>query len=155
MEGWWEDVKRFCRTAVGLPEGRASQPSYLYHFTSEREFVELLHEGDPVVVAFTISCPHARYLDKALEAAAAEWEGRVKFLRVECPKYPGFCITRQRKDYPFIEIFQSSQQAPTLDEQRSNIIKYSVKVMPYMYDPSPYGFREFFKRYNDNFSHLE
>ncbi|KAF3782550.1 hypothetical protein EJ110_NYTH19116 [Nymphaea thermarum] len=30
--------------------------------------------------------------------------------RVECPKYPGFCITRQRKDYPFIEIFHSPEQ---------------------------------------------
>ena len=30
--------------------------------------------------------------------------------QVECPKYPGFCITRQRKEYPFIEIFHSPEQ---------------------------------------------
>lgn len=29
-------------------------PSRVIHFTSEREFVNLLHEGFPVVVAFTI-----------------------------------------------------------------------------------------------------
>lgn len=29
-------------------------PSRVIHFTSEREFVQLLHEGHPVVVAFTI-----------------------------------------------------------------------------------------------------
>jgi hypothetical protein len=39
-------------STIGLPRNR--QPSFLYHFSSEREFVELLHEGDPVVVAFTI-----------------------------------------------------------------------------------------------------
>ena len=31
-------------------------------------------------------------------------------LQVECPKYPGFCITRQKKEYPFIEIFHSPIQ---------------------------------------------
>lgn len=30
--------------------------------------------------------------------------------QVECPKYPGFCITRQKKEYPFIEIFHSPEQ---------------------------------------------
>jgi len=34
----------------------------------------------------------------------------VVFFQVECPKYPGFCITRQRKEYPFIEIFHSPEQ---------------------------------------------
>ncbi|KAL0913373.1 hypothetical protein M5K25_016831 [Dendrobium thyrsiflorum] len=34
--------------------------------------------------------------------------------QVECPKYPGFCIARQRKDYPFIEIFHSPEEE-TLD----------------------------------------
>ncbi|KAL5979476.1 hypothetical protein ACLOJK_019380 [Asimina triloba] len=29
-------------------------PSRVIHFTSERQFVQLLHEGYPVVVAFTI-----------------------------------------------------------------------------------------------------
>lgn len=31
-------------------------------------------------------------------------------LQVECPKYPGFCITRQKKEYPFIEVFHSPEQ---------------------------------------------
>lgn len=31
-------------------------PSRVIHFTSERQFVQLLHEGSPVVVAFTIRC---------------------------------------------------------------------------------------------------
>ncbi|KAF9611142.1 hypothetical protein IFM89_027197 [Coptis chinensis] len=80
----------------------------------------------------------------------------------ECPKYPGFCITRQKKDYPFIEIFHSpehlhsncSANAGTLEaylnvvfEQVANqgriadpnITKYSVKVLPFNYDVSTYG----------------
>lgn len=34
----------------------------------------------------------------------------VGFFQVECPKYPGFCITRQKKEYPFIEVFHSPEQ---------------------------------------------
>lgn len=31
-------------------------------------------------------------------------------IQVECPKFPGFCITRQKNNYPFIEIFHSPEQ---------------------------------------------
>ncbi|XP_021815861.1 uncharacterized protein LOC110758339 [Prunus avium] len=123
-------------------------PSRIIHFTSEREFVQLLHEGYPVVVAFTLRCNLTKHLDSVLEEAAAEFHPHVKFMRVECPKYPGFCITRQRKEYPFIEIFHSPQQ--TLNQGRvadPNITKYAVKVIPFNYDTSAYGFREFFKRH--------
>ncbi|XP_048447975.1 uncharacterized protein LOC103950443 [Pyrus x bretschneideri] len=119
-------------------------PSRVIHFTSEREFVQLLHEGHPVVVAFTLRCNLTKHLDEVLEEAAAEFYPHVKFMRVECPKYPGFCITRQRKEYPFIEIFHSPQQGRVAD---ANITKYSVKVLPFNYDTSAYGFREFFKRH--------
>ncbi|KAI0500171.1 hypothetical protein KFK09_018380 [Dendrobium nobile] len=98
-------------------------PSRIIQFTSERQFVQLLHEGQPVVVAFTIN-------------------------QVECPKYPGFCIARQRKDYPFIEIFHSPEEAANQAKVAdANITKYSVKVLPFNYDISPYGFREFFKKH--------
>ncbi|KAJ0962523.1 hypothetical protein J5N97_027645 [Dioscorea zingiberensis] len=123
-------------------------PSRLIHFNSERQFVELLHGGHPVVVAFTIKCPYTKHLDRVLEEAAAEFYPQIKFMRVECPKYPGFCITRQRKEYPFIEVFhspeQSSNQGKVIDP---NITRYSVKVLPFNYDQSTYGFREFFKRH--------
>ncbi|ERN02646.1 hypothetical protein AMTR_s00085p00045440 [Amborella trichopoda] len=85
-------------------------PSRVLHFTSERQFVQLMHEGYPVVVAFTIKCNYSKHLDKVLEEAAAEFYPNIKFMRVECPKYPGFCISRQRQDYPFIEIFYSPEQ---------------------------------------------
>ncbi|CAM8990037.1 unnamed protein product [Rhodiola kirilowii] len=52
------------------------------HFTSERDFVQLLHEGRPVVVAFTIRSNYSRHLDKVLEEAAAEFYPHVKFMRV-------------------------------------------------------------------------
>ncbi|XP_020520834.1 uncharacterized protein LOC18430765 isoform X1 [Amborella trichopoda] len=123
-------------------------PSRVLHFTSERQFVQLMHEGYPVVVAFTIKCNYSKHLDKVLEEAAAEFYPNIKFMRVECPKYPGFCISRQRQDYPFIEIFYSPEQAA---DQRKivdpHITKYSVKVLPFNYDVSAYGFREFFKRH--------
>nr|XP_028947704.1 uncharacterized protein LOC108171052 isoform X2 [Malus domestica] len=121
-------------------------PSRVIHFTSEREFVQLLHEGHPVVVAFTLRCNLTKHLDGVLEEAAAEFYPHVKFMHVECPKYLGFCITRQRKEYPFIEIFHSPQQAQ--NEGRvsdANITKYSVKVLPFNYDTSAYGFRQIFK----------
>ncbi|KAL5077099.1 hypothetical protein RYX36_016083 [Vicia faba] len=123
-------------------------PSRVIHFTSEREFVNILHEGFPVVVAFTIRGNYTEHLDKVLEEAAAEFYPHVKFMRVECPKYPGFCISRQKKEYPFMEIFHSpthvANQGRVAD---SNITKYNVKVMPFNYDISVYGFREIFKRY--------
>ncbi|XP_004296483.1 PREDICTED: uncharacterized protein LOC101291811 [Fragaria vesca subsp. vesca] len=122
-------------------------PSRVIHFTSEREFVQLLHEGYPVVVAFTIRCNLTKHLDKVLEEAAAEFYPHVKFMRVECPKYPGFCITRQKKEYPFIEVFHSPEQASSQGKVADpNITKYSVKVLPYHNDTSAYGFREFFRR---------
>ncbi|KAE8705687.1 reticulon-like protein B12-like [Hibiscus syriacus] len=53
-----------------------------YPFTSEREFVQLLHQGLPVVVAFTIRGNYTKHLDKVLEEAAAEFYPNVKFMRV-------------------------------------------------------------------------
>ncbi|KAI5387432.1 uncharacterized protein LOC127107843 [Lathyrus oleraceus] len=123
-------------------------PSRVVHFTSEREFVNLLHEGFPVVVAFTIRGNYTEHLDKVLEEVASEFYPHVKFMRVECPKYPGFCISRQKKEYPFMEIFHSpthvANQGRVADP---NITKYNVKVMPFNYDISVYGLREIFKRY--------
>lgn len=70
------------------------------------------------------------------------------------PKYPGFCIARQRRDYPFVEIFHSPKPAQTQEgpvKDRS-ISRYSVNVAPYSYDMSAYGFREmFFRRHETAF----
>ncbi|KAL3533519.1 hypothetical protein ACH5RR_007040 [Cinchona calisaya] len=131
-----------CRYYTGYPKDLG--PSRVIHFTSEREFVQLLHQGYPVVVAFTIKCNLTKHLDKVLEEAAVKFYPHVKVMRVECPKYPGFCITRQKKEYPFIEIFHSPEQA--INKGRiadPNITKYSVQVLPFNYDVSTYGFREF------------
>ncbi|XP_040869766.1 uncharacterized protein [Glycine max] len=98
-------LRATCMHYTGYPKDLG--PSQVIHFTSEREFVNLLHEGFPVVVAFTIRGNYTRHLDKVLEESAAEFYPNVKFMRVECPKYPGFCITRQKKEYPFVEIFHS------------------------------------------------
>ncbi|CAA7019870.1 unnamed protein product [Microthlaspi erraticum] len=138
-------LRSTCKYYSGYPKDLG--PSRVIHFTSEREFVQLLHQGYPVVVAFTIKSNYTSHLDKMLEESAAEFYPNIKFMRVECPKYPGFCITRQKSEYPFIEIFHSPQQAGNEGKvQDPNITKYSVKVVPYNYDMSPYGFREFFKR---------
>ncbi|XP_043695647.1 uncharacterized protein LOC122646211 [Telopea speciosissima] len=147
-------ISRLCASSkyyIGYPKDFG--PSRVIHFTSEREFVQLLHEGRPMVVAFTLRCAYTKHLDKVLEEAAAEFYPHIKFMRVECPKYPGFCITRQRKDYPFIEIFYSPEQA--VNQGRvvdPSITKYSVKVLPFNYDASAYGFREFFKRHGIHLS---
>lgn len=45
-------VEIFWRYYSGYPKDLG--PSRVVHFTSEREFVHLLHEGYPMVVAFTI-----------------------------------------------------------------------------------------------------
>ncbi|WOL01992.1 hypothetical protein Cni_G10711 [Canna indica] len=123
-------------------------PSRVIHFTSERSFVQLLHEGAPVVVAFTIRCPYTKHLDDVLEEAAAKFYPHFKVVRVECTKHPGFCLTRQRKEYPFIEIFHSPEQAAIQGKSVDpNVKKYSVMVLPFNYDVSVYGFREFFKKH--------
>ncbi|MED6162611.1 hypothetical protein PIB30_072162 [Stylosanthes scabra] len=135
-----------CKYYTGYPKDLG--PSRVIHFTSEREFVKLLHEGYPMVVAFTIRGNYTRHLDKVLEEAAAEFYPHVKFMRVECPKYPGFCITRQKNEYPLIEMFHSPEQAANQGRVADpSITKYNVKVLPFNFDVSPYGFREFFKRH--------
>ncbi|KAL2533427.1 Thioredoxin superfamily protein [Abeliophyllum distichum] len=141
------NLRATCKYYTGYPKDLG--PSRVIPFSSEREFMELLHKGHPVVVAFTIKCNHTKHLDKVLEEAAAEFYPHVKFMRVECPKYPGFCITRQKKEYPFVEIFHSPEQAANQGKAvDQNITKYSVKVLPFNHDLSAYGFREFFKRYS-------
>ncbi|XP_027190183.1 uncharacterized protein [Cicer arietinum] len=118
-----------CKYYTGYPKDLG--PSRVIHFTSEREFVSLLHEGFPVVVAFTIRSNYTEHLDKVLEEAAAEFYPHVKFMRVECPKYPGFCISRQKTEYPFIEIFHSPSHAASQGRVADqNITKYNVKVLP-------------------------
>ncbi|KAG9129913.1 hypothetical protein Leryth_006998 [Lithospermum erythrorhizon] len=140
------NLRSSCKYYTGYPNDLG--PSRLIHFTSEREFVQLLHHGYPIVVAFTIRGNYTNHLDKVIEEAAAQFYPHVKFMRVECPKYPGFCITRQKKEYPFIEIFHSPEQAANQGKVADpNITKYSVKVLPFNYDLSVYGFREYFKRH--------
>ncbi|GAV81467.1 hypothetical protein CFOL_v3_24922 [Cephalotus follicularis] len=139
-------LRSSCKYYTGYPKDLG--PSRVINFVSEREFVQLLHEGRPVVVAFTIRSNQTKHLDKILEEAAVEFHPNVKFLRVECPKYPGFCMTRQQKEYPFVEIFHSPAQAANQGRVADpNVTKYSVKVLPFNYDLSAYGFREFFKRH--------
>ncbi|MFQ6644134.1 hypothetical protein Gotur_018687 [Gossypium turneri] len=148
-------LRSSCKYYTGYPKDLG--PSRVIHFKSEREFVQLLQQGHPVVVAFTIRGNYTKHLDKVLEEAAVEFYPNVKFMRVfscvillqvECPKYPGFCITRQKNEYPFIEIFHSPEQAA--DQGRvvdPSTTRYSVKVLPFNYDLSAYGFKEFFKRH--------
>ncbi|XP_010545393.1 PREDICTED: uncharacterized protein LOC104817778 isoform X2 [Tarenaya hassleriana] len=140
-------LRASCKYYTGYPKDLG--PSRVIHFTSEREFVQLLHEGHPVVVAFTIRGNYTIHLDRVLEEAATEFYPNIKFMRVECPKYPGFCIKRQKNEYPFVEIFHSPEQAAANQGKvlDPNITRYSVKVLPFNYDISPYGFREFFKRH--------
>ncbi|EPS64593.1 hypothetical protein M569_10188, partial [Genlisea aurea] len=141
------NLRATCKYYTGHPKDLG--PSKVLHFSSEREFVQLLHQGYPVVVAFTIKCNLTKRLDSVLDEAAAEFDPDIKFMRVECPKYPGFCLTRQKKEYPFIEIFHSPEQANNQGRNSGdqNITKYSVKVLPFNYEVSAYGFREFFKRH--------
>ncbi|KAM7486211.1 hypothetical protein LguiA_002220 [Lonicera macranthoides] len=140
------NLRSTCKYYTGYPKDPG--PLRVIHFSSEREFVQLLHEGHPVVVAFTIRSNYSRHLDRVLEEAAAEFHPRVKFMHVECPKYPGFCISRQRTEYPFVEIFYSPEQVANQGRVADpNITKYSVKVLPFNYDLSSYGFREYFKRH--------
>jgi hypothetical protein len=101
-------LRSTCKYYTGYPKDLG--PSRIIPFTSERQFVQLLHEGRPIVVAFTIKCTYTHHLDKVLEEAAATFYPHIKFVRVECPKYPGFCLTRQRNEYPFVEVFYNPEQ---------------------------------------------
>ncbi|GKV20392.1 hypothetical protein SLEP1_g30525 [Rubroshorea leprosula] len=46
-------MEQFTTYYTGYPKDLG--PSWVIHFNLEREFVQLPHEGRPVVVAFTIS----------------------------------------------------------------------------------------------------
>lgn len=142
------NLRASCKYYTGYPKDLG--PSRVIHFTSEYELVQLLQQGYPVVVAFTIKCNLTKHLDKVLEEAAAEFHPHAKFLRVECPKYPGFCISqRKEEEYPFVKIFlspdQGTNQGRSVDR---NIKSYSAQFLPFNYDLSAYGFREFFKKHN-------
>ncbi|CAL4962727.1 unnamed protein product [Urochloa decumbens] len=144
-------LRSTCKYYTGYPKDLG--PSRIIPFTSERQFVQLLHEGRPVVVAFTIKCTYTQHLDKVLEEAAATFYPHIKFVRVECPKYPGFCLTRQKNEYPFVEVFYNPEQAASHGKSVDpNITKYSVKVLPFTYDQSVYGFREYFKKHGFKYS---
>ena len=104
-------------------------------------------------MAFTIKCTYTQHLDKVLEEAAATFYPHIKFVRVECPKYPGFCLTRQKTEYPFLEVFYNPEQAANPGKiVDPSITKYSAKVLPFNYDQSVYGFREYFKKYGFKYS---
>ncbi|XP_025818745.1 uncharacterized protein LOC112895086 isoform X2 [Panicum hallii] len=145
-------LRSTCKYYTGYPKDLG--PSRIIPFTSERQFVQLLHEG---------RCTYTHHLDKVLEEAAATFYPHIKFVRavnilllrcqVECPKYPGFCLTRQRNEYPFVEVFYNPEQAASQGKSVDpNITKYSVKVLPFNYDQSVYGFREYFKKHGFKYS---
>ncbi|KAL8089371.1 hypothetical protein AgCh_038985 [Apium graveolens] len=162
------DLRSTCKYYTGYPKDLG--PSRVVHFTSERALMQLLDQGHPVVVAFTIRSNYTKHLDKVLEEAAAEFHPNIKFMRVECPKYPGFCLAQQQRkrereiqmekgeerklfEYPFIEIYYSPHKAASQGKVGSpNITKYETKLLPFNYDVSAYGFREFFKRYKAQLS---
>nr|CAB3477562.1 unnamed protein product [Digitaria exilis] len=113
-------------------------PSRIIPFTSERQFVQLLHEGRPVVVAFTIKCTYTQHLDKVLEEAAATFYPHIKFVRVS------YFASLWK-----FNIVYAASQGKSVDP---NITKYSVKVLPFNYDQSLYGFREYFKKHGFKYS---
>ncbi|KAF5191754.1 Thioredoxin superfamily protein [Thalictrum thalictroides] len=105
--------------------------------------------GEVSQVKYIVRCRDCKKLAPEYEKLVTSFKKAKSVLigKVECPKYPGFCITRQRKDYPFIESFHSPEHAANQGRIADpNITKYSVKVLPFNYDVSAYGFREFFKK---------
>uniref|UniRef100_A0A0E0LBN5 Uncharacterized protein n=1 Tax=Oryza punctata TaxID=4537 RepID=A0A0E0LBN5_ORYPU len=149
-----------CRYYTGYPKDRG--PSRIIPFTSERQFVQLLHEETETppekaaqrrrLMRRGHSGPGGH--DPGTGADYASLRPPTKSMpellvcRVECPKYPGFCLTRQKNEYPFIEVFYNPEQAASPGKVVDpNVTKYSVKVLPFNYDQSVYGFREYFKKH--------
>ncbi|KAI4975222.1 hypothetical protein ZWY2020_048829 [Hordeum vulgare] len=143
-------------------------PSRIIPFTSERQFVQLLHEGRPVVVAFTIKCTYLQHLDKVLEEAAATFYPHIIFfglfshlqekqlygkLRCGMPKVSWVLPHEAKTEYPFLEVFYNPEQAANPGKiVDPSVTKYSAKVLPFNYDQSVYGFREYFKKYGFKYS---
>ncbi|OAE22721.1 hypothetical protein AXG93_2035s1020 [Marchantia polymorpha subsp. ruderalis] len=110
-----ENLFSVLRYYTGHP--REVKPSKVIDLKSERQFVELLHEGVPVVVAFTLRCPWTKRSDRVVEDASSEWYPHIKFMRGETEG----------------------------GAREGSVTRYSVNVLPFNHDMSPYGFREFFK----------
>lgn len=53
------------------------------------------------------------------------YAGKISLWQVECPKFPGFCITRQKKEYPFIEIFHSPEQVSLTSHDQINVVRFN------------------------------
>ncbi|KAK8954698.1 hypothetical protein KSP39_PZI001624 [Platanthera zijinensis] len=58
----------------------------LYEQFAKMSFPQLLHEGQPVAVAFTIKCPFTKHFDSMLEEAAAEFYPNIRFVRAGEPR---------------------------------------------------------------------
>ncbi|KAG8490269.1 hypothetical protein CXB51_015574 [Gossypium anomalum] len=135
-------LRSSCKYYTGYPKDLG--PSRVIHFKSEREFVQLLQQGHPVVVAFTIRGNYTKHLDKVLEEAAVEFYPNVKFMRVECPKYPGRMNTHSLKYFIVQSKYATSLYfyflplrrhllALAADQGRvvdPSTTRYSVKVLP-------------------------
>ncbi|PVH64190.1 hypothetical protein PAHAL_2G211700 [Panicum hallii] len=73
---------------------------------------------------YLIRCTYTHHPDKVPEEAAATF-------------------------YPHIKFVRAASQGKSVDP---NITKYSVKVLPFNYDQSVYGFREYFKKHGFKYS---
>uniref|UniRef100_A0A0E0QWJ5 Uncharacterized protein n=1 Tax=Oryza rufipogon TaxID=4529 RepID=A0A0E0QWJ5_ORYRU len=131
--GWCLNFGQHAGTTLDIP--RISGHQELYHSRQSVNSCSCCMKA--------VQCTYTHHLDKVLEEAAATFHPHV-----ECPKYPGFCLTRQKNEYPFIEVFYNPEQAASPGKAVDpNVTKYSVKVLPFNYDQSVYGFREYFKKH--------
>eukprot|EP01135_Chromosphaera_perkinsii_P012160 Nk52_evm1s2601 gene=Nk52_evmTU1s2601 len=137
-------------------------------WTSERDFIQLIDKGDPVVLAMAVKgCPITQVFQREFVKAAERYgirksaskggslgsggkdqtpgEGSARFLWVDCGRDENaeqFCRSRKPIILPTVEMFHASKD-PGQEEDENAIVRVQVFRSDMHY--SCYGIREFMR----------
>uniref|UniRef100_A0AC34GLX3 Thioredoxin domain-containing protein n=1 Tax=Panagrolaimus sp. ES5 TaxID=591445 RepID=A0AC34GLX3_9BILA len=89
---------------------------------------EVLASASPWIVDFYAPwCGHCIQFAPVYEKLAKYFEGRVRFAKVDCDRYPGVCQNAQIRAYPSIRFYIGSEQ----NGERQNPIGMHVQSQNY------------------------
>lgn len=134
---WTDRFIKWSRYLTGYP--RPVVKSRVIEFENEEQFTDVLHEGIPTVVVLHLPGRYTSTLFKSTLAEVSAQYSRVNFVLVNCAKNGGnFCLQRQPKDFPTIELFQLRGAVGE---------RFQVDILPYeKFEQSAYGLKQFLKQ---------
>jgi DnaJ family protein C protein 10 len=117
---WWRDHRSMQRWVTEF------LPSLVEQYGQEF-YDEVLASSSPWVVDFYAPwCGHCIQFAPVYEKLAKYFEGRVKFAKVDCDRYPGVCQNSQIRAYPTIRFYIGSKNG-----ERQNPLGMHVQSQNY------------------------